>query len=200
MDTSRLMMRGFDRAKMIGLILGCALTVSACDSMDRAESVRKMNDGLEALQLGRTMDAVRDLKAAAQLDPTYAEPAYYLGQIYHIKLSELENAEQNYRQALERDPENPQIAYRLGSVLSDQQAWSDAETFYQQAVQKDPEFAKAWFRLGLAQQMQNKWADAVESFTSSISDAPSSFASSIPSWIARATSSPSLLAALTSAP
>jgi tetratricopeptide (TPR) repeat protein len=136
--------------------------------MDRAEAVRTMNNGLEALQLGHTVDAVRYLKEAQAQDPTYAEPAYYLGQIYHMKLVELDNAERYYREARERDPENPQIAYRLGTVLADLNNPSEAEVQFQSAVEKDPEFAKAWFRLGIARETQQKYAEAVEAYMKSI--------------------------------
>ncbi len=159
------------RSRFVGVFAAavvCVVSASGCESMDRAEAVRSMNAGLEALELGRTMDAVSELKAAAQKDPTYAEPAYYLGQIYHMKLEELQNAETHYREAQQRDPENPQIAYRLGAVLADQNKWSEAEGSFQQAVQKDAEFAKAWFRLGISQEMQSKWAEAVDSYMASI--------------------------------
>lgn len=168
MNASKLMMPRPRRTLVTTLVLAAALLFGGCESMDRAESVRQMNKGLEELALGRTVDAVRYLKEAGTTDPTYAEPAYYLGQIYHIKLSELDNAERHYREALERDSENPQIAYRLGSVLSDLNKWDEAETFFQQAVNKDPEFAKAWFRLGLAREVQGNYAGAVDGYMKSI--------------------------------
>ncbi len=156
------------RSGLFVILLVCGALLPACDSMDRAEAVRTMNSGLEALELGHTVDAVRYLKEAQATDVTYAEPAYYLGQIYHIKLNELDNAERYYREARDRDPENPQIAYRLGSVLADLSNFSEAETSFQSAVSKDPTFAKAWFRLGLARERQNNYAEAVDAYMKSI--------------------------------
>lgn len=156
------------RRGLIAVVLASVAWLSACESMDRAEAVRTMNKGLEALQLGHTVDAVRYLKEAQATDATYAEPAYYLGQIYHMKLSELDNAERYYREAADRDPENAQIAYRLGSVLADLNNPDEAERAFSLAVTKDPAFAKAWFRLGLAQQTQGKYAEAVDSYIKSI--------------------------------
>ena len=108
--------------RMVKIVLAVSLVwfVAGCNSMDRADSVRTMNKGLEAYKLGRTMEGVRLLKEAAQKDPTYADPPYFLGQLYHMKLEELDNAERYYREAIERAPDNPQIAYRLGMVLADQ--------------------------------------------------------------------------------
>jgi len=98
--------------------------------MDRAEAVSSMNKGLEALNSGSSLDAVRHLKEAGQIDPTYADPPYYLGQVYHRKLSELDNAELWYREALSRDGENPQIAYQLGTVLTDQEKWGESISYF----------------------------------------------------------------------
>jgi tetratricopeptide (TPR) repeat protein len=148
------------------LVLFTALT--ACKSMERAESIRRMNEGLEAVDRGATLDSVRLLKEASQTDPTYADPPYYLAQIYHMKLSEPKNAERFYREALDRDETNPQIAYRLGMVLTDQAQWEDAMGHFRQAVTNKKDFAKAWFRLGLVQEKLRQHAEAVESYGSAI--------------------------------
>ena len=141
---------------------------TACQSMDRAEAVRRMNEGLEAYQTGRTIDGVKLLKEAAQIDPTYAEPDYYLGQLYHFKLGEPTNAERHYQQALERDTENAQILYRLGMVLAEQGKHDEAVGPLMRAVEKKPDFAKAWFRLGLSREAEGQYADAVDAYMKSI--------------------------------
>lgn len=145
---------------MLALSFGC--------SQDRAKAVTEMNKGIEAYQAGQNIAAVKYLKAAKTTDPTFAEPALYLGQLYHRQLSELDNAEQAYREAMQRDPENSEIHYKLGAVLSDKGNHEMAAQQYQQAVQKEPNDAKSWFRLGLSQKKIGDNAQAVESFTMSI--------------------------------
>lgn len=142
--------------------------VSGCHSIDRAEAVSEMNKGLEALEGGRTLDAVRHLKEASQIDPAFAEPPYYLGQVYHRKLSEVDNAEQNYREAMSRDEANPQIAYQLGTVLQEQNKHSDAVAFFKKATDAKPDFAKAWFRYGLSLESEKAYTDAIDAYTKSI--------------------------------
>lgn len=142
--------------------------LSGCHSMDRAEAVSEMNKGLEALEGGRTLDAVRHLKEASTIDPKFAEPPYYLGQIYHRKLSEVDNAEQNYREAINRDEANPQIAYQLGTILQEQNKNSDAIAFLKKATDAKPDFAKAWFRLGLSYEAEKTYMDAIDAYTKSI--------------------------------
>lgn len=156
------------RVLSVLLVLFTLMSATACERMDRAEAIRVMNEGLEAYQLGQTIEAVRFLKEAGQIDPSYAEPPYYLAQLYHMKLEEPDNAIHYYREALTRDEDNPQIAYRLGSVMSDQSKWEESETYLRQAVTNKPDFAKAWFRLGLAQNAQRNYVEAVESYMKSI--------------------------------
>ncbi|WP_168210394.1 tetratricopeptide repeat protein [Persicimonas caeni] len=145
---------------MLAFAFGC--------NQNRAKAVTEMNKGIEAYQSGQNITAVKYLKAAKSTDPTFAEPALYLGQLYHRQLSELDNAEQAYREALQRDPENAEIHYKLGAVLSDKSNHEMAAQQYQQAVQKAPNDAKSWFRLGLSQKKLGENAQAVESFMKSI--------------------------------
>lgn len=147
-------------ALMLAFVLGC--------SQDRAKAVTAMNKGIEAFQSGQTMTAVENLKEAHQTDPTFAEPALYLGQLYHRELSELDNAEQYYREALQRKPESTKIPYKLGTVLADKGDHSEAAQYFRQTVDRDPNHAKAWFRLGLAQLAQGQQPEAVDSFMKSI--------------------------------
>jgi len=136
--------------------------------MDRAEAVSEMNKGLEALEGGRTLDAVRHLKEASTIDPEFAEPPYYLGQIYHRKLSEPDSAEQNYREAMSRDETNPQFAYQLGTILQEQNKHSDAIAYLKKATEAKPDFAKAWFRLGLSFDFEKDYSSAIDAYSKSI--------------------------------
>jgi len=145
-----------------------SLIVSGCTSMDRAEAISEMNKGLEALEGGRTLDAVRHLKEASQIDSSYADPPYFLGQIYHRRLNEPENAERYYRDAFSRDSENPEISYQLGTVLQESGRDSDAVQFFKAAVDKKPDFAKAWFRYGLSLENQKAYTEAIDGYMKSI--------------------------------
>ena len=144
------------------------IALSGCHSMDRAEAVSEMNKGLEALEGGRTLDAVRHLKEASTIDPQFAEPPYYLGQIYHRKLSEPDSAEQNYREAMNRDESNAQFAYQLGTILQEQNKHADAIACLKKATDAKPDFAKAWFRLGLSLDFEKDYTAAIDAYTKSI--------------------------------
>jgi tetratricopeptide (TPR) repeat protein len=144
------------------------MALSGCHSMDRAEAVSEMNKGLEALEGGRTLDAVRHLKEASTIDLEFAEPPYYLGQIYHRKLSEPDSAEQNYREAMSRDESNAQFAYQLGTILQEQNKHADAIAYLKKATDAKPDFAKAWFRLGLSLDFEKDYSAAIDAYSKSI--------------------------------
>jgi tetratricopeptide (TPR) repeat protein len=148
--------------------LALLLTVAVGCSQDRAKAVNEMNKGIEAFQSGQSIEAVKYLKAAKDTDPTFAEPALYLGQLYHRELNELDNAEQAYREAQQRKPQDPDIAYKLGTVLAEKDDHSEAIALFDQAIEKDAAHAKALFRKGRSQQALGENAEAVDSYMKSI--------------------------------
>jgi tetratricopeptide (TPR) repeat protein len=154
--------------RMLVMLLTFTLLLAVGCNQDRAVAVQELNKGIEAYHSGKSMTAIRHLEEAASLDPTFAEPSLYLGQLYHLEVGELDNAEQAYRQALQRDPDNVDTYYRLGTVLADKEDYSSAAGQFEQAVERDPEHARAWFRLGLSQQAEAEYPEAVDSFMKSI--------------------------------
>ncbi|MGM0556877.1 MAG: tetratricopeptide repeat protein [Myxococcota bacterium] len=131
-----------------------------------------MKDALQEYNSGSTTDAIKDLKEAHEMDPTWAKPALNLAQIYHDRLGEYENAERYYREAMSRDPDNKVIPYKLGKVLADMGRHDEAASVLSTTVQDHPDYAKAWFRLGESQLAMADYPDAVESFMKSIEASP----------------------------
>lgn len=176
----------FTRSRTLGLIaLIIALTsLSACNQ-DRAIAVRRMNEGLTDNSIGRVSDATKKLEEASETDPTYADPPYFLGQIQHQKSNNLDAATQSFKTALKRDPENPQIQYKLGTVLAEKKQYGEAIEHFKKATAKEPTFAKAWYRLGASQLALKEYAPGVESLMKSIKEDPTmSFSESDPGGVA----------------
>lgn len=157
-------MRKFTVAMGVMLL---AVSLSGC-GQERAIATTAMNDGLNELKSGAASSAVKKLEEAAAADLTYADPHYYLGQIYQQKFEQFDDAERHFGKALERDPENPQFHYRYGTVLAQLGRHGDAITEFQSAVEKHEYFPKAWFRMGLSQLALNQYTDGVSSLTQSI--------------------------------
>lgn len=162
---------GFPQKLALPLLALVLLLAAAC-GQERSIAVNHLNNGIKNFQNGQTMAAIKELKLASDSDPTYAEPSLYLGDIYHQEMDELGLAEQSYREALKRDAENIDTSYKLGSVLYDQEKFSEAASLFEQVVTKDATYAKAWFRLGLSQQAQAEYPEAVDSYMKSIQANP----------------------------
>lgn len=152
-------------------LLLLSLSLGACNQ-DRSIAVRRMNEGLNDNSAGRLSDALKRLQEATETDPTYADPPYYLGQLQHQKSNNLEEATASFKTALKRDPENPQINYKLGSVLAEQKKYGEAIEHFRKAVEKEKTFAKAWYRLGASQLSLQEYAPGVESLMNSIKADP----------------------------
>ena len=125
---TRMMRRG-----LCACVLLACVTLTACNQ-DRALAVRQMNSGLAENQAGLSSDAVKLLKEATEQDKTYADPPYYLAQLYHQKFNQLDEAVRYYQVAVERAPENAQMHYRLGSVLAEQGKHSEAVSHFERAT------------------------------------------------------------------
>lgn len=161
-------MRRVKQAHGLALVVVLALGAMTGCNQDRAIATQRMNEGLGELRAGRTADAVKKLEEATMKDPTYADPPYYLAQVYHQKYEQVDDAIRYYGMALERAPGNPQFHYRYGTVLAAKGRHNEAIGEFQSAVGAHEKFPKAWFRLGLSQLALNQYVDGVSSLTKSI--------------------------------
>ncbi|MEM1349329.1 MAG: tetratricopeptide repeat protein [Myxococcota bacterium] len=158
-------MRVTNIALVLVAVIGCGAT--ACNQ-DRAIATEAMNKGLQELSGGSQQEALELLKQAANADSTYADPPYYVGLTYHERYNEHERAQDFYKRALERDPQNAQFLYKLGTVQAMQGKHDDAVASFTKATKTVPRFAKAWFRLGLALRADKKYLKAAEAYGASI--------------------------------
>lgn len=166
-DARRASFGGAQRAGQLVLAAVACLWLVGCNQ-PRVLAIRSMNEGLEAQKRGELRESLERLGDAARHDPTYAEPHYFAAQLHHLKANDLDSAERAYRQALEIEPENAQIAYRLGWVLADKGQHEQALAMYAKSTTVAPEFSRAWFRLGMSQEALGRYTDAVESYGRSI--------------------------------
>lgn len=158
-------MRVTNTALVLVALVG--LGTAACNQ-DRAIATEAMNKGLKELSGGSQQEALKFLKEATNADATYADPPYYVGLTYHERYNEFERGEDFYNRALERDPENAQFLYKLGTVQAVQGKFDDAVVSFTKSTKSSPEFAKAWFRLGLALRADKKYPAAAEAYGEAI--------------------------------
>lgn len=154
------------------MVVCAALMVLAGCSQDRALAVSAMNKGLEASKTTGMTDAIRHLKEAVSQDKTYADPAYYLGLLYHQKANEYDKAIEAYRDAVKRAPDNAQFHYQLGSALALAGKHDQAIEEFAIATKAHPNFSKAWFRQGVSLKRLKKNVEAINALTKSIEAEP----------------------------
>lgn len=155
----------------LAAVILMGLMSTGCNA-DRTEAVRAYNEGLEAFESGSSSKAVQRMEAALEQDPTFTVAAYTAGQIQQQRLGDPDGAVQNFRRALDHDPDNPRYAYRLGSALADLGEHEEAIGHFEKAVAEDPDYSRAWFEQGMSQETVGDFVEAVESFTKSIETNP----------------------------
>jgi tetratricopeptide (TPR) repeat protein len=130
------------------------------DSPDR---LYKFAVAASALKLSD--DAIWALKRAIELRSD--EPSYFmvLGIIQlGLKKPDLQDAEENFRESLKRQPDNVQAQLHLGYVLLKQKKYSEAGVWLEKSIQKQTGSPEAFYYLGLIAQEQNENERAIELF------------------------------------
>jgi len=114
-------------------------------------------------------DAIGALKRAIELRPD--EPSYYLalGMLQlTVKKPVLQDAEENFRECLKRQPDNAQAQIHLGYVLLNQKRYADAQVWLEKITQKQTRSPEAFYYLGVIAQEQGANQKAVDLFQRTI--------------------------------
>jgi len=110
-------------------------------------------------------DAIWALKRAIELRSD--DPSYFLvlGIIQlALKKPDLQDAEENFRESLKRQPDNAQAQLHLGYVLLKQKRYSDARVWLEKTTQKQTGSPEPFYYLGLIAQEQNENDRAIALF------------------------------------
>ncbi len=121
---------------------------------------------------GKSRRALPHLQAAAQADPAYDEPHYYMG-----ILARMENrpgiAIQHFKEAVRLNPRNAKAFGNLGLIYFDQGNFPESEKSFRAAVEIDPGDAIAHDRLGVIYYQDGKRDRAAEHFRAAVEADPS---------------------------
>ena len=134
------------------------------DSPDRLYKFALAASGLNLID-----EAIGALKRAIELQPE--EPSYYLvlGMVQlTVKKPVLQDAEENFRECLKRQPDNAQAQIHLGYVLLKQKRYADAQVWLEKITQKQTRSPEAFYYLGVIAQEQGANQKAVELFQRTI--------------------------------
>ena len=122
-----------------------------------------VGQGAQALDSGRTDEAIKDLEAAAANNPRDPLALEVLGGAY-LKKKDYEKAAATLERAVNLDPNDPADQYNLGLAQINLGKYAEAATSFQKAVQLDPQDSDSQFMLGKAYQALGKASEAEAAF------------------------------------
>ncbi|KAL5004274.1 hypothetical protein ScPMuIL_017730 [Solemya velum] len=105
--------------------------------------------------------------SGAKVCPDNAKVHYNIGKLYSDN-GHQDSAIQEYRLAIQLNPEYDQAMNNLGNILKELQQLDEAESLLERAVEIRPEFAAAWMNLGIVQTALNKNDAAEKSYFTAI--------------------------------
>ena len=149
------------KAAVIPTLVLLSLVASAClffHSKTAAQNAAtELTTGLDAQKAGNYSDAVADYSAVIKDSPgsTEATYAYYdLGTVYQIDLTNLPQAESDYRAAIALSPSYIPALFNL-AVAETGASPIEAASEYQQIISIDSKYAAAYLNLGFVQKTLN---------------------------------------------
>jgi Tfp pilus assembly protein PilF/CelD/BcsL family acetyltransferase involved in cellulose biosynthesis len=84
--------------------------------------------------------------------------------VQHHQLNHLAEAEQGYRQILEKQPKHLNALQRLGVLMQQKEDYQSAENLLKTALDIDPKSPQAWFSLGNLYQTQGRFSEAINAY------------------------------------
>jgi tetratricopeptide (TPR) repeat protein len=134
--------------------------------LKRGETYRRQGDTTEIL-----MAALRDLRTAAQLDPSATRILETLGDV-NMQLRRFTNAAENYAAYIRIDDHPAQIFYKLALALRGDGQVTRAISELQKAVARDADFHEAHYVLGMCLKERDQLPQARAAFERAIAISP----------------------------
>jgi tetratricopeptide (TPR) repeat protein len=123
--------------------------------------------GLAYINLGRSAEAMDDIREAIRIKPDFAEAHNNLGSVYS-GLGRWQEAMDAYQQAIKAKPDFARAYNNLGIAYGELGRSAQAIEAYKQAIKVDPGNAKAYNDLGIAYSELGRGAEAIEAYKQAI--------------------------------
>lgn len=115
--------------------------------------------GLSWARLDDAGRAVEELKRAVELSPADGKNYYYLAQLYEGR-QRAKNAEENYLEAIKRNPVLDDAWFKLGDLALARQDYASARRDFEIASRLQPDSVPARGKLALVHQLEGNWPAA----------------------------------------
>lgn len=124
-------------------------------------------------KIGNYEAAYNGYEMIRSINPSAAYPLYSIGRILEIE-GRLSEALDYHRQAVEREPGNPECYFRMGIAYTKSHQYTKAEKSYRQAIILDPTHSKSYTNLGYILDMHGKQDVAMQQFLKAVQYNPKS--------------------------
>ncbi len=143
-------------------------------SKDRRSAEIHHDLGVEALRAGRFPDALRELDAALAVDEAFAEAHRARGLVLDLAFGRLDEAEREYRRAVELRPSFSEARSDLGQLLARTGRWEEAIAQFDAALEnmlyKEPYVARC--NKGLALHRMGRKDEGIAEMRACLAAAP----------------------------
>jgi tetratricopeptide (TPR) repeat protein len=119
-----------------------------------------INMGYSLARVGKLNEAIRQYRAALELDATNVNAYFNLANALAAD-GRTKEAIENYQQVLKLRPNHSRGHFALADVLLQAGRSEDAMDHYQQAINYDPEFTAAYLRVGTLLAEQGQYENAI---------------------------------------
>lgn len=155
------------RVVLLLSLSGLLCCLSACN-LERQESIKIANKGVQSLNQGDFEVSLGYLKKALLKDPTNANAANLMGQIYFHDLRNNEEAKKAFLVALDARPNHLDTLYRMGWLHIETKKYPEAQLYLQSCIEHDAEHGHCHYFLGKIAESKNDMAGANKRFRESI--------------------------------
>jgi tetratricopeptide (TPR) repeat protein len=148
-------MKSFKVAAVAGTIL-CVLAATGCDKLRARDQINK---GVASFKNAQYERATEHFKEAVALDPSLQNARLYLAAAYTAQyipgvespdnMQVANNAIEQYKTVLEKDPTNANSVKSLAGLYFNMKRFDEAKEYNHKAIQLDPNDPEAYYSIGV---------------------------------------------------
>jgi tetratricopeptide (TPR) repeat protein len=154
-EGAKIIMKSFKVAAVAGAIL-CVLAATGCDKLRARDQINK---GVAQFKNARYEQATEHFKQAVALDPSLQNARLYLAAAYTAQyipgvespdnMQVANNAIEQYKTVLEKDPSNANSVKSLAGLYFNMKKFDLAKEYNHKAIQLDPNDPEAYYSIGV---------------------------------------------------
>ncbi len=143
---------------MSTLVIGLALSVTACQVWDRLKARDHLNKGVKAYSGQRYEEAVEEFQQSVELDPELLNARLYLATTYRSQwvpgiytddnAAFARKAIKTFEKVLEQDPGNINAMANIAGIYNADDKPDNAKEWYRKRIEVDPDDPEPYYGIG----------------------------------------------------